>query len=63
MLGAMRCWFIVAAIVLVSFQLSKVMEVSESMRGWLRVAAVVLVPLLLLPMPILLNSTEDGQLF
>ena len=60
---SIRGWFIVAAVVLVSFQHSKVMGVSESMRGWLRVAAVVLVPLLLLPMPILLNSTEDGQLF
>ena len=41
----------------------EVMGVSESMRGWLRVVAVVLVPLLLLPLPIVLNSTEDGQLF
>jgi len=37
------------------------MGVSESMRGWLRVVAVVLVPLLLLPLPIVLNSTEDGR--
>ena len=32
------------------------------MGGWLKVVAVILVPLLLLPLPLLLNSTEDGKL-
>ena len=30
--------------------------------GWFKVAAVLLVPILLLPLPIALNSTDDGKL-
>ena len=38
------------------------MGLSGAMGGWLKVVAVILVPLLLLPLPLLLNSTEDGKL-
>ena len=39
------------------------MGLSEALGGGgLKVAAVLLVPLLLLPLPLLLNSTEDGKL-